>query len=112
MIKENCMPITVLPTVSTIFDRLLVRQVEEHIKLHLFILFCGFRKGYNTYQALVRVLEKSKFCLLVGGKVDAVMVDLSKAFDCLRHDLFIAKLYAYGFRNHAPSLIYIYSHNR
>ena len=71
-----------------------------------------FRKGYNTQQALVRFLEKTKLCIDVGGKVGAVMMDLSKAFDCLRHDLLIAKLHAYGFSHDALSLIYSYLHNR
>ena len=80
--------------------------------LRLSILLCGFRKGYNTQQALVRFLEKTKLCIDVGGKVGAVMMDLSKAFDCLRHDLLIAKLHAYGFSHDALSLLYSYLHNR
>ena len=111
-VKKNYRPISVLPTVSKVFERRLVKQVEEHIEPYLSILLCGFRKGYNTQQALVRFLEKTKLCIDVGGKVGAVMMDLSKAFDCLRHDLLIAKLHAYGFSHDALSLIYSYLHNR
>ena len=32
-----------------------------------------------------------------GGQADALLTDLSKAFDCLGNELLIAKLYAYGF---------------
>ena len=56
-VKKNYRPICVLPTVSKVFERLLVKQVEEHIESYLSILLCGFRKGYNTQQALVRFLE-------------------------------------------------------
>ena len=111
-VKKNYRPISVLPTVSKVFERLLVKQVEAHIEQYLSTLLCGFRKGYNTQQALVRFLEKIKLCIDVGGKVGAVMMDLSKAFDCLRHDLLNAKLHAYGFSHDALSLIYSYLHNR
>ena len=40
--------------------------------------------------------------------VGAVLMDLSKAFDCIPHDLLIAKLSAYGF--HEDALVYIYSY--
>ena len=39
-------------------------------------------------------------------------MDLSKAFDCLQHDLIIAKLHACGFDMQALKLIYSYLSNR
>ena len=42
----------------------------------------------------------------------AVLTDLSKAFDCLPHDLLIAKLYAYGFEKSACNLIFDYLSDR
>ena len=42
----------------------------------------------------------------------ALLTDLSKAFDCLNHELLIAKLEAYGFENNALNYIYNYLSER
>ena len=44
--------------------------------------------------------------------IGAIFMDLSKAFDCIRHDLLIAKLHAYGFSREALLLVYSYLENR
>ena len=75
-------------------------------------LLCGFRKGYNPQRALIRAIEKWRTCLDNGGKVGAIFMDLSKAFDCIRHDLLIAKLHAYGLSREALLLVYSYLENR
>ena len=43
-----------------------------------------------------------------GGVFGALLTDLSKAFDCIPHDLIIAKLEAYGFHIDALKLIHNY----
>ena len=47
-----------------------------------------------------------------GGVFGALLTDLSKAFDCIPHDLIIAKLEAYGFHIDALKLIHDYLSNR
>ena len=47
-----------------------------------------------------------------GGEYAALLTDLSKAFDCLPHDLMIAKLHAYGFDKASLSLLHSYLTHR
>ena len=110
--RTNFRPISVLPTVSKLFERIIDKQIVTYITPFLSSLLCGFRKGYNAQHALVRLLEKLKISLDEGGKAGAVLMDLSKAFDCIRHDLLIAKLHAYGFSREALTLINNYLTDR
>ena len=56
-------------------------QVMAYSESFLFQYLCGFRKGYNTQQALVRFLEKCKAVLDNKGFAGAILMDLSKAFE-------------------------------
>ena len=46
------------------------------------------------------------------GASAALLTDLSKALDCLSHDLFIAKLHAYGLKKESVNLLFSYLQNR
>ena len=111
--KKNYRPITVLSAISKIFERIMYEQIMPFVECFLSPLLCGFRKGYNTQHALLRLVESSKENLDKGGSAAAFSIDLSKAFDCLNHELLIAKLNAYGMGKDALKLINSYlSHRR
>ena len=65
-----------------------------------------------TVHCVLVMIEKSKKKKAVdyGGVIGALLTDLSKAFDCNPHDLFIAKLEA--FQADASNLVYDYLSNR
>ena len=73
---------------------------------------CGFRKGYSTQYCLLNLLEKWKNSVDKGKSFGALLTDLSKAFDCLDHELLTVKLNAYGFTLPALQLIHDYLSNR
>jgi ribonuclease P/MRP protein subunit RPP40 len=71
-----------------------------------------YRKGYNTDYALLAMIEKWKISLDKNGYAGGILMDLSKAFDTINHQLLIAKLYAYGFSKNALELILSYLSDR
>ena len=58
-------------------------------------LLCGFRSRYSTQHALLNLINKWHSYLDNSGVVGTILMDLSKAFDCLAHELTLAKLHAY-----------------
>ena len=64
------------------------------------------------FQCLLAILEKWKRSVDKGKTSGALLTDLSKAFDCLDHELLIAKLNAYGFTLPPLKLIQNYLSNR
>ena len=73
---------------------------------------CGFRKGQSTQHSLLFMLESLRKSLDKGLFTGILLTDLSKAFDCISHELLIAKLHAYGFSTLALKLINDYLCNR
>ena len=102
----NYRPVSILP--SKIFERNIYDQISPYIDSFLSPFLCGFRKGHSTQHCLTFMLERWKKALDNGKIAGALLTDLSKAFDCLNHELLIAKLEAYGFDN--KSLTYILSY--
>ena len=69
------------------------------------------RKGYNSQHVFIRLLEDQRN--LDNNKVvEGVFMDLSKAFNCVPHDLLIAKLVAYSVGENLLMYIYFYLLNR
>ena len=84
---SNYRPICVLPTMSKVFERLMHHQVGEYIEKHLSPFLCGYRKRFNTQTALLSLLEKWKSTSVKKEFAGAVLMDLSKAFDTINHEL-------------------------
>ena len=68
-----------------------------HFQYFLSKYQCGFRKGFSAQHWLLKMLEKWKSAIDNRKMFGALLTDLSRAFDCLSHDLLIAKLNAYRF---------------
>ena len=106
--KDKYRPVSILPPISKIFERNMFDQMSSYIDKYLSPFLCGFRKGFSTQHCLTAMLDRWKKAIDSGKLAGALLTDLSKAFDCLNHELVIAKLEAYGFDH--LSLTYIYSY--
>ena len=105
-------PVSVLSPTSKIFKRLLFNQINSYIDPKLSKYQCGFRKNMSAQNCLVLLLEKWRKCIDRKGYAGILLTDLSKAFDCIHHDLLIAKLNAFGFEYNALCLIHNYLSER
>ena len=110
--KNNYRPVSILSNMSKIFERIIFRKILDYMESFLIKYQCGFRKGYSTQHCLLFMLEKWKRAVDNGKVFGIWLTDLSKAFDCLSHELLLAKLHAYGFSISALRLIYSYLANR
>ena len=64
-----------------------------------------FRKNYNMQNSLLTMIESWKVRLNNRSKVGVIIMDLSKAFDSLNHELLLAKLKAYGLDSNSVSFM-------
>ena len=82
MIRSNYRSITVLPAAAKIHERLISVQMARKLSC-LYI-------SVDTQQTLVKCVEKCKSALDKNRFAGAILMGLSKAFDCLNHELLIA----------------------
>ena len=76
------------------------------------IYFRNINVGFSTQKSLLIMLEKWKGSVDNSKMFGALVTNLSRAFDCLDHELLIAKLNAYSFSLTALKLVHNYLSNR
>ena len=88
------------------------KQIRFYIDQFLSPYMCGYRKSFSTQDALLTLIEKWKKVLDNRGHGGATLMDLSKAFDTINHDLLVAKFHVYVFSKESLKLINSYLTNR
>lgn len=107
-------PISILPTLSKVLEKIVRKQIEEFLtKNNLLDNFqSGFRSGRSTQTALLKVTEDMRKTLDDGEVTILTLLDFSKAFDSVDHDILIAKCRNIGFSEPTLSWISKYFENR
>ena len=106
--KENYRPVSILPALSNFFERIPADQMTEFFDNIFSPSLFAFRKCISCQTILLKMMEDWRKALDDRKYVGAVLMDLSKAFDCMPHNLLIAKLHAYGLSNEAITLMRSY----
>ena len=111
-IMKNYRPISLLPIISKLYEKIMYNEINSYVEKILSSYLFGFRKGHSTEQCLIKMLETWRKAIDDKKYAGAILTDLSKAFDCLNHNLLIAKLHAYGFDDSSLNFIRSYLKER
>ena len=108
----NFRPISILNCFSKVYEKILKTQLVEKMSNLFSPFISAYRESYNKQYVLIRLIEEWRKDLDNNNFVGAVLMGLSKAFDCIPHDLVIAKLGAYAFDKNMICYIYSYLKSR
>jgi retron-type reverse transcriptase len=110
--KKNHRPVSILTSSSKILESIMDRQLKSWLEEIYDTYLAAFRAGYSCQNVLLALCEKWKKAKEINQIPGILLVDLSKAFDCLPHALITAKLQAYGMDLDSVTLLADYLSNR
>ena len=94
------------------YERYIHNSLIPFVDNFLSVFISAYRQTYSSNHVLIRLIENWKQSLDKNKFVGAVLMDLSKAFDCILHESLIAKMHAYGFDLNSLTFFYSYLKNR
>lgn len=107
-------PISLIPTFSKIFEKIILNRLISHLDQNLLLTSQqhGFLKGRSTSTALIQLTEHIIEQLEDGSSVTSLFLDFSKAFDCLNHETLLRKLGALGIEGKSKQWFHSYLNGR
>ena len=111
---NNYRPISLLPTLSKIWEKLINTQLQEKMDEYDVIINdqYGFRKQHSTINAVQKLVFEVNKSKRLKKVVCGVFIDVSKAFDSCKHDIIINKLENIGLSTNSRMLLKDYLKNR
>jgi hypothetical protein len=113
-IFDNYRPVSVLTSISKVFEKLLHSQIYDYFNNNglLYISQYGFRKLHSTDLAALEFIDRVIMDLDKGETPISIFLDLSKAFDTIDHEILIDKFKMYGFDTNSVNLVKSYLSGR
>ena len=113
-IISNYRPISILPSFSKIFEKLVYNRLINYLNKYCVLSNnqYGFRSNYSTSLAILEMVDKISEAIDNKYYSLGIFIDLSKAFDTINHDIMLGKLEYYGIRGQALSWFKSYLQNR
>ena len=109
---SNYRPVSLLNCFCKVYEKIISKRIITVMDTLMSPYLSAYREHFSSQHVLIRLLEEWKEKLDNNYVVGGTLMDLSKAFDCVPHDLLIAKFNAYGFRRDFLLLLYSYLENR
>lgn len=110
----NYRPVSLLTTVSKVFERIYYNRLSKFLKKHklLYEMQFGFQPNNSTYMALLILMDKVIKAIEKGEFTIGVFLDFKKAFDTVNHEILLKKLDRYGIQGMANKWLESYLSNR
>ena len=105
-------PVSILKSFSKIYEKVIKDQLVSGLDKYFSPFISAYGKGYSTQHVIIRLVEECRERLDNSYIVGKILIDFSKAFDCISRFLINAKLASYGLDDTAMKLILSYIKNR
>ncbi len=112
--EKDYRPISILPVLSKIFERLVLKQLTSYIDQQTLLAssISGFRKCHSTSTVLLRIRDDILHSMKRGEVTLMVLADYSKAFDTVKFKTILMKMHAMGFSKKFLFWVFDYLCNR
>ena len=112
--EGNYRPVSILPIVSKIYERLAYNQLYKYLQDNnlIYEYQSGFRNGYSTDSAIINLTDTIRHNTDKGYMTGLILLDLQKAFDTVNHEILCHKLTAIGLGKNSVDWFKSYLSNR